>query len=206
MLTTGTQNTQESEKRIETETSAKVQKKTGISYWLAGFFFFILPFIMVSLPGIPVWRGRVVAVSSFIFFGTVAIFWYGLSPKSRIIRDSGKLSNVQYLRLRPKIEKAIRFLIVAFGVLFFFKVTLPFALDIFQLVGGEEPVRSVEVVKYKSVPFGGLWFLKQSLRFTRDAMPYSLFYSWTPVRVDESYEFVFLPRSRIILDFNRSGT
>jgi hypothetical protein len=177
-----------------------------IAYGLAAFFLFILPFVAVSLPSVPAWLGRAIATSCFMFFSTVGILWFGLSPKSRVIGRSGKINQPQFDRVRPTIERIIRTIIVAFGVFFFFELTLPFATDLFHLARGMKPERITAGIIYRTVPLGGLWFLKQSVRFTRDAVSYSLFYSWQPIRVGESYEFVVLPRSRVILEFQPIGT
>jgi hypothetical protein len=188
-----------------TESDVNAQNRRRISYWVAAFFFFIFPSIMVSLPWIPIWLGRLIAVSTFTFFGTLAIFWYGLSPRSKMIRKGGKLNEPRFNRVRPKIERVMRALIVGFGAFFSFYVTLPLASDLVHLAAGEKPAIITGIPADKSVPLGGLWFLKQSVRFGREADSYSLFYSWKPLRVDASYEFVVLPRSRVILDFRESG-
>ena len=173
-------------------------------YWVAIIFVFLLPFVIVSLPGVPGWLGRVVAVSIFAFLMTPGIFWFGLSPKSRVIGRSGKFNGPRFDKVRPQIERVIRIVVVTFGVFFFLYVTLPLASDLVHLARGEKPTRITAVVRYKSVPLGGLWFLKQSVRFSTEAVSYSLFYSWKPLRVGESYEFVVLSRSRFILEFHES--
>jgi hypothetical protein len=117
----------------------------------------------------------------------------------------GRLSEPRFDKVRQRKERGMRILVVAFGLLLFFYVTLPLALDLIHLAGGEKPTTITAVVKYKSVPLGGMWFIHQSVRFTRDAISYSLFYSWKPLQVDTSYQFIVLPRSREILDFHESG-
>ncbi len=79
---------------------------------------------------------------------------------------------------------------------------MPFATDAFYYAKGDEkPISIVGVIKNKSVPLFGLWFLKQGIQLSYGARSYTLLYSWTPIRFDRSYEFVVLPRSRMILDF-----
>jgi hypothetical protein len=72
--------------------TVSAQNRTRIIYWVAIFSIFIFPFVMISLPGVPVWLSRVVALSSFVFCFPVFICWFGLSPKSKMIRAAGKLN------------------------------------------------------------------------------------------------------------------
>src|SRR5579863_7506719 len=104
-------------------------KRNIILYYLG--ILFLLPFILTDLPWIPVWLGRAMGVAVFIFFMAALIFWYGLSPKTKMIRG-GKLSEPRFDKLRPQIEKAIRILVVAFGVFFFYEEALPLSSDLFH--------------------------------------------------------------------------
>ena len=113
--------------------------KVKILYCVA-VFFLLLPFLLVSLLGVPVWIGRAMAVSIFIIFGTIGIFWFGLSSKSKMIREGGKFNEPQYDESRPQIEKGIRILVVAFGIFFLFYATFPVGSDLIHLAGGESIV------------------------------------------------------------------
>src|ERR1700687_43983 len=152
----------------------------------------------------PIWTGRAIAVTIFVFLGTIGIFWYGLNPKSKIIRASGKLSDPQYDATRPQIVKGIRFLIISFGVFFFFTETYPLASDLIHLSAGEKAINITGVVTDKSVPLFGLWFVHQTVRFTPDGDSYSLFFSGKPIKVGTSYDLLILPRSREVLVFHES--
>jgi len=130
--------------------------------------------------------------------------WYGINPKTRIIRPSGKLNDPRYQKVRPRIEVILRVLIVAFGLLVLYEDTIPLTVDVVQAARGERPVKIIGTVTYKSVPFGGVWFLKQSVRVQGYRDAYFLLYSATPLLVGRSYELLILPRSRMILDFSES--
>lgn len=177
------------------------------SYWvLAILFFFALPIVAVNLPGISIWLGRTIAVSSFTFFMSVAIFWFGLSPKTKMITGKGGLADRKYDNARPKIELGIRIAVVAFGILFLVYKTLPLASDLAHLAAGEKPTRLTATITYRTSSFGGVLLGERSVQFARGGQSYYLFYSWTStLRVGESYEFTVLPRSRLILDFRESG-
>jgi hypothetical protein len=194
------------EERPENSTTRAVdsQNKGRTYYRVAALFFFIFPVMMVSFPGIPIWLGRAAAVSIFFFFMTVAIFWFGLSPKSKMIQG-GPLTEPRFEKTRRKIDLGIRSAVIAFGLIFLFYKTLPLASDLFHLSIGEKPAKFTARVAYETSSLGGVFFGERSVRFARDGMSYTVFYSWTsPLRVGTSYEFIVLPRSRLILDFHEN--
>jgi len=173
------------------------------------FFLFVFPFILLSLPGIPQWLERTIAVSIFIFLMTAGVFWYGLSPKSKIIRASGKLSQPQYDNVRPTIERSLRILTILFGVFVCVYLTFPWCVDLARLARGGKPLRIAGTVKHKSVPLFGLWFVEQTVRVSQETNQtnrnYYLYYSLKPFRVGETYELVVLPRSRVIVEFREAS-
>jgi hypothetical protein len=157
---------------------------------------------MVSLPGIPQWLGRTIATSILIFAFTASIFWYALSSKTKMILPSGKLSQPQYDGVRPTIERNLRVLVVLFGAFVSYYITIPFSVDLARLVGGETPFGVTGIVTSKSVPLFGLWFLEQSVRVSGEMKAKYLYYSWEPIRIGETYDFVVLPRSRVVIEFH----
>lgn len=162
---------------------------------------FVLPYVLLILPGIPRWLGRTVAVTLFVFLLSVCVFWFGVSPKSKIIHESGKLSQPQYDKVRPKIELGIRAAIVFLGVLFCFTATYPLALDLAHLAVDRKPTIFVGTVVDRSTPFMGVLLLAGSVRLSRVGPSYYLLYSRAQPHLGESYEFLVLPRSRFIVDF-----
>jgi len=166
---------------------------------------FVLPYVLVSLPHIPLWLGHTAATSVLVFVGTAAILWVGLSRHSKFIRTSGKLSEPQYADSLPKIEKGIRLMVLGMALLICFTTTFPLASDLGRLAIGNEPARVTGVVAYRTVPFMGIVVMAQSIRFSRKSGSYYSLYSLKPIRVGTSYEFVVLPRSRFIVDFRKAG-
>jgi len=162
---------------------------------------FVVPYVVISLPGVPEWLGRLIATSLLIFLVPAGAFWSGLSPKTKIL-EGGKLDQPQYDKVRPIIKRNIRILVVACGVFFSLYFTYPLTVDLVRLAGGEKPLRITVVAKDVSVPVFGVWFLNQSVRVSEQSnATYNLYYSLKPVRVGESYEFVVFPYSRLILQF-----
>src|SRR6185312_1949306 len=165
----------------------------------------VLPYILVSLPHIPLWLGHTAATSVLVFLGTAGILWVGLSRRSKFVRTSGKLSEPQYADSLPKVEKGIRLMVLGLALLICFTTTFPLASDLGRLAVGNEPARIAGVVAYRTVPFMGIVVMAQSIRFSRKSGSYYSFYSLKPIRVGTSYEFVVLPRSRFIVDFRKAG-
>jgi hypothetical protein len=164
---------------------------------------FVIPFVVLIVPGVPQWLGRTIATSILIFSFTVGVFWYGLSSKTKMIVSPGKLSQPQYDSARPLIERNIRIIVVLFGAFFFYYLTFPFSVDLATLIGGKTPLRISGMVRTKSVPLFGVWFIEQSVMISPETkVKYQLYYSWDPLRVGETYEFLVLPRSRVIIEFH----
>src|SRR5258708_6423142 len=159
---------------------------------------FVMPYILVYSPGIPRWLGRTAATSLLVFLITVCIFWFAISPKSKVIGDSGKFSEPQFAKVRPKIERGIRMTAVAFGILLCLTKTFPLAADLARLTVDRKPTKLRGMVLDRSTPFLGVLLLAGSVRLSRKESSYYLLYSRKQPRVGESYEFVVLPRSRFI--------
>jgi hypothetical protein len=166
---------------------------------------FIVPYGLIYTIHLPHFVGRAIGIAIFVFFMTPWIFWFGLSPKSAMIRLGGKLSQPQFDQIRPRIERSFRILVVSFGVLFSIYVTVPLVSDLAELIERPEPAKTTAVVTKTTVPFLGLWFLNQSLYLATNSgetHPYRLFYSYQMPHIGETYEFVIFSHSRCILDFS----
>lgn len=182
----------------------QIDRKT-ISWLVAVSLVFVLPIIAVNL-NVPVWIGRMIAVSSFTFFFTVAIFWFGVSPNTKMIVGKRGLADPKFDHVRPRIELAIRIAVVLFGFVFLASNTVPLANDLLHLATGEQPTTLTATITYRTSSPGGLLVGERSVRFDRRGESYYLFYSWTkPLRIGETYVFVVLPRSRMILDFHEGA-
>jgi hypothetical protein len=169
------------------------------------FLLFVFPYWLISLSSPQPWISRAIAVSLFLVLMISATFWYGLSSKTRMIMPGGTLSQPQFDDMRPQMERRIRIFVVLFGVFASIVMGIPFARDLIQLSATRDPIRITATAVDKSVPLFGLWFLEQSVRISRPGLEYHLFYSLQPLRVGQKYEFLILPRSRVILDARRVG-
>jgi hypothetical protein len=161
--------------------------------------FFVLfgPFFILRSPVVPQALVRMIAVSFWAFAMPVAIFWFGI--KSRMIRKGGKLYQPQYGDARPKIERNIRFVVIGFGIFYSFVLSLPFAEDLIQVAVGHRLSRTTKAVTY--VRHSGR-APSQDIGLSGSDKNYYLFYPSKTLKVGNTYEFVVLPQSRMILDYD----
>lgn len=165
--------------------------------WLIAGVIFLAPYLVLSLSRVPQALGRGVIVSIWLFGFPVAIGWFAL--KSQMIRPGGKLYQPRFDAVRPTIERNIRILAMAFGVFFVYFATLPFARDLIQLASGEASLQITSQVKLKESGYRNL--VEKTIGFSEGGKNYYLWYPSKSIQVGRTYEFVALPRSRIILDY-----
>ena len=68
------------------------------------------------------------------------------------------------------------------------------------LVRGQKPEQITETIEGKSSFVFGI--LVQWVGLSDSDGQYSLWYSWEPLHLNETYAFTILPRSRVIVDFH----
>ena len=188
---------------LEGDRASGDKRRTNLSWWASVFFVYVLPVAAINSGIVPVWLGRTIAISSFTFFVTVAIFWFGLNPKTKMIRG-GRYAAPDFAKFRRRTEIEIRIVVVAFGIFFAYSDATPLASDILHLCAGEKPAAFKAEVTYRTTAlFGGALLGENSVRLASTNGSYYLFYNWTKqIKVGRSYEFVVLPRSRTILDLD----
>lgn len=169
--------------------------------WAAFLSIFIAPYLVLRLPGVPQTLGRTIAASILLLGAPVAIIWFDL--KSQMIRPGAKLYQPQFDKVRPRIEWAMRILALVFGVFFFFVLTLPLGEDLFLLAAGQKPLRITKTVKFQR--FGRRGSPRESIGLSDEDKPYQLYYPTKALRLGDTYEFIVLPRSRMILDYRESN-
>jgi len=98
----------------------------------------VIPYFVLSVPGISQTMVRTVIVSALLFAAPLAILWFGL--KSQMIRPGAKLYQPQFDGVRPRIERNIRLLVLAFCAIVFYFGTIPIAKDLLRLATGQKPL------------------------------------------------------------------
>jgi len=121
-----------------------------------------------------------------------------------MIRPGGTLLQPQFDRVRQRIEWAIRFVVLAFGVFFFFVLTFPLGKDLLLLTVGQKPLRITRTLEYGRSG-GRAGNPVENIGLSDDVKEYQLYYPTKALRVGHKYEFVVLPNSRIILDYGESN-
>lgn len=159
-------------------------------------FVLFAPFVILLSPVVPQTLVRVIVVSLWAFAIPVAIVWFG--TKSQMIRKGGKLYQPQYDDVRPHIERNIRFAVIAFGIFYFFVLSLPFAKDLILVVADHKLSRTTAAVTYvRRAPRT----VSLDVGLSGSNKNYYLWYPSKALRVGATYEFVFLPQSGVILDY-----
>jgi len=156
----------------------------------------VIPYFVLSVPGISQTMVRTVTVSALLFAAPVAILWFGL--KSEMIRPGAKLHQPQFDGVRPQIERNLRLLVLAFCAIVLYFGTIPIAKDLLRLAAGQKPLHITETVIRESQGFKSPLL---SVGLSHDTKDYYLYYRIKPLLVGHTYEFVVLPQSRLILDY-----
>jgi len=169
--------------------------------WAVVLSILIGPYLLLRLPGAPQASSRGTIVSVLLISAPVAILRFAL--KSQMIRPGGNLDQPKFDTVRPKIEMGLRALVVVFGVFFFWGLTLPVAEDLVLLSAGQNLFRITKTVKY--MRSGRPGNPRESIGLSDEDEPYQLYYPTKALRVGDTYEFVVLPRSRMILDYRQSS-
>jgi len=164
----------------------------------------VLPYIVISLPGVPksITRPIMVGVTSLVLTG--AALWWGLDPKSRMLVRLGTFESFkgpEYDASRTGIVLTVRAIFIGFGLLCLASGPLPLAGDSIRILRGEKPTHIVGTVVKNSSPAFGAWYLNQSVTLSSGSTEYKLYYSLQPLRIGETYELDVLPSSRLVLDF-----
>jgi len=171
--------------------------------WLIVLSVFILPHILISLPGVSRLQSRPLILSAVFISMGIGFCSYGLNPRSRILGPTALLNQPQYDAVRPRWVIVIRLLSVVTGVVIFGNFGIPFATASVRVARGQKPVEITgTIVRNRGGVFGAS-FVLQSVTLSSNSHQYQIFYSLAPLRVGETYELEVLPNSDLVLDFHR---
>ena len=158
----------------------------------------IVPHLILSLTTVPQALGRGIIVAIWLFGFPVAGVWFAV--KSQMIRPGGKLYQPRFDAIRPQIERNLRIIVVAFVLFWLYFETLPFGHDLIELQAGRALPRITREVKNVDSGYRAMG-IQKTIGFASERENYYLWYSSKFLRVGDTYEFVVLPSSRIILDY-----
>lgn len=171
-------------------------------FWVP-FVFIICPPPIILLAGRLEWIARIFTFLVVLPAAVVAVFWYGLSPKTQIIKPGAKLNRQEFgKKWKTRVTIIGRALFCLTGLIILFGLMVPFTIDIALLLSGDKPIM-VSGRTIDNETFFGFSFIYQNIRFETDAgakKHYFLLYSAKPrLRRNAHYEFLALPRSKLVL-------
>ncbi len=165
-------------------------------------FMIILPILLVHI-GHGNWINRIIASSISISCGMFFCLYVGLSPNYKIIKKDGKLNNKEYSKIRPRVEFAIRIIILCVGLTAFWFLLLPQMKDVYRLIiSKQDPEILRGIVENVSTGPGAL-FICKSVEFKIDSgetIKRLYMYPSRSVKLGKEYDFVILPQSKFILE------
>lgn len=179
-----------------------------IRKWWVPVAFIILPLITIFLAGLHEWIVRIVVLAIVFPLGIATLLWYALSPKTQIIKTGAKLNDPNFSnKTRRRVNLFLRVLLCLVGLMLMVSAGR-FFLDIGSILGGGVS-RAVEGYVCDNSSFFGLWFLYQKITLKHDEDirgQYYLFYSCKPrIHRNTYYEFLILPRSKVVLEAKKSA-
>jgi hypothetical protein len=120
----------------------------------------------------------------------------------KMVKEGGKLTRPEYSKMGSYVAFGFRVFFCLTGLTLLFWGVVPIGIDVGLLMFNREPVVIHGNIKYNNSAFG-LWFMYQGVgveTYTGNTKHYHLLYSTKQrLPVDNSYELLVLPRSKIVL-------
>jgi hypothetical protein len=163
----------------------------------------LVGYLVIYLTDMPHWEGRILVMIVLLPSINGWILWYGINPKTQMMSPDPK-----FAKNRGRHEVELRIVIIAFGLLMAYWMTLPLGADLIGLARGDRLIDKTNAVALHEVGGTADWFLYQSVEFSDkghvDAYTFVFYPSRTKAGV--AYDFIALPRTHIILDCHESRT
>lgn len=171
--------------------------------WYAAGLAIIGPFILVVLID-PDWLARLIGIVYFTFGIPAILFWYAFGPK-RNLGSEGRTIWPDYIlkRFGDKVFVGTRILLLGLAITSLYLMTIPLAKDIVVVVGSGQPLKQTQLVTQTRCNSMTGWILQHVTLSENNVIntEYSAFY-FPPRQImqQNTYQFLYLPNSRIILD------
>jgi len=173
---------------------------------------FILAAIPVVLLFIPLiclqifrsnqWIGRLIALSILLPFAIFALAWFVFDPTCKFLSPKTKLSKANE-RVKKIWALICRLFLLGIMLILLIGVVVPFEADIVSLIAGKELVVVSGETTSIIVPFPLLELISQEVTIDPNGHKesYHFYLSFQPrLNIESKYEFIILPRSKIILE------
>jgi len=161
----------------------------------------LVGYLVIYLTGMPRWEGRILVMAVLVPSINVWILWYGINPKTKMMKSDPKFD-----QNRGRHEVELRIVIIAFGLVMAYWMTLPLTADLIGIARGAKLVSKTNAVAVHEVGETADWFLYQSVEFSDKGNldAYTFFFYPGRTRAGVAYDFIALPRTHIILDCHES--
>lgn len=159
-------------------------------------------YVMVYITGAPQWLAQIIVVSLAFLALNIWILWYGFSRKNKMIN-----SDPEFDTHRRRHEIELRIVVIAFGLLMAYWMTVPLAVDLIGLIRGGNIIQRTNAVAMHEVGGTSDWFLYQSVEFSVNGKieAYTFFLLPQRTMAGATYDLIALPRTHIILEYRATG-
>src|SRR5436305_1655140 len=120
----------------------------------------LVGYLIIYFTGMPRWEGRILVMAVLWPAINGWMLWYGINPKTKMMTP-----DPQFDKNRGRHETELRIVIIAFGLLMAYWMTLPLAADLIALARGAKLVSKTNAVALHKVGGTADWFLYQSVEF-----------------------------------------
>lgn len=177
----------------------KIYIPTSKSWYVAALVI-LMPIILVLFVE-PAWAGRMAGISFGYVLLPILLLLFGLFRR----QDYFGLDSPLYKRFsKNTIDFVARSIVVIFAAFAIFSLSLPFLKDVYASLRGEVPlVQEMYVANTRVNSITGLIMervIVENNVETKENSYIAFFFSPSHIMHENSYEFLYLPNSRIILD------
>lgn len=164
-----------------------------------------LGFILIIAPNIlepqSWWRWGALLYWDILFLFVMAVIAIDrrviFTGHERLPKDRKKASRIA--------RNALRIASVPLGLMFFYFSFVPLVADTYNvLLKDENVIVATHTVEHAKAGLGGAWFIGQRVTIEERGVEDDIFLKFSGgVRVGETYEFTYLPRSREVIEYHK---
>jgi len=158
------------------------------------------PYLLVSIIE-PDWAGRLAGDALFYFAPPLLAFWYAFGPRKHL-KDIGERRSLwpDYITKQigtQRVDYATKALCFVGGLWWFIYLSLPLAADINLVINNDAPFVTIGQVTYTR----GTLFISEQVELDSKYPRFEALY-FAPRHIVEgnTYEFLYLPKTQLILD------
>ncbi|HTR43262.1 MAG TPA: hypothetical protein VMH87_16745 [Pseudomonadales bacterium] len=174
---------------------SKLRKYT----WLVVFVVPLLSFLFIKEE----WKSRLVAITGYLLLINICAFIWGLNPKANFSKTRPKEGQERRWLIK---ERIVRILVICFAIFFLYFCTYPEVTESMGVIhNGRASLLQTEG-KVQEVHFDyGMFFLYQTIVIEDKRgwrHDFSAFFFGSPAKIGTTYDFLTMPKSKIILEWD----